>query len=393
MKIKTINILAAVIVLLVFYSSPNAQNAAIKGVIINGTTGNSTTLEKITLTGFASGGMDSIGSLENISGEFVFSKLSPSGSMPYLIQADYKGVKYSSHVNIANDNEEISVEFTVYEPSNNEDLIKSEDPYVYFRYSGTGLEIIKRFWVKNENEKQYAFVNEAGTVRFYVHPENTGINFITVNTGTIPIEQEAIETEEEGIFAITYPIRPGVTEVIVSYSVPYANKSYTFEETLMYDSETIHFVAQPSSVSVTGEGIVSGGIDTQNNISVFTKEGISKADLIRVNVSGGTPVQQRQEQTGTVKWEHNRIFKSKWMLSLLIGVILIAAALFSRNSTPVKDERTLRIPKKQLQKKNKLLSETAMLDDRLANNDISKDEHKRSRTLLINQLVDLYKKQ
>ncbi len=382
----------AVLTVLFFCTSLLAQGTTIKGTIKNGTTGGSATLGSITITGFSSGGMDQIGALENVTGEFEFSNVAPSGGMPYLIQAEYKGVRYSSHAQVTGSEEIVNVEFTVYEAKNEESLIRVEEPYVYFRYSGSGLEVLKRLFIKNENEEPYTYVNDDGTVRFFLPPENSGINFITVNSGTIPIEQEARETEEEGIHSINYPIRPGNTEVMVSYNVPYPEKRYVFEEKMLYGSGMMYFVTQPSDIELSGEGLVSQGIDARNNLGVYVIEDLMLEAGMKVTVVGGTPFQQNPMSPNEILWRENRIAEFKWVLFLMLGLLLTAAVILSKNKASAKDEKIPVISKKLQVKKDKLLRDIADLDDRLAENTVSKDEHKRARSALMHQVVDLYKK-
>ena len=367
-----------------------AQNSVIKGTVKNGTTGNPANVESVSLLGLDAG-MQVISEISNVSGDFTFNDVRPSGDTPYLVQAVYKGVTYNALVSVPNANETVSTEILVYETTDNLPNLVIQEATYQFRMTDNVLNVSKNYVLMNETdslnqgEGPRTLVNNDGTFKFRVPETSHGIESLQVNSGLVPINESPIATGEPGVYAINTPIRPGVTQVTLAYHVDYVNKIYGFSENLIYDMHNIILLTAPADMRITGEGIANAGGEAHRDFNIFTREHLNGGENLSFTVIGGSPaVFPIATPTTTLP--------GKIMTILTIFVLLVLGVVMSRNKSPAKQDRTRGIPKKYINRKNEHLEELAILDDRFSENHISESEYQRKRALVKNQLIELYNK-
>ncbi len=375
-----------------FYDDSIAQTSTIQGTIRNGTTGGSSVVESLTLTGFETG-MDIVDALSNVSDSFTFHNVSPSSGRPYLIQAEYKGILYTTNVTVPPGSETVSVEVVVYEQTDiPQDLVVTNAQY-RFSMSEQTLQILKIYNVSNESDNPRTYVNGEGTFLFRVPQESHGINFLTVNTGLVPVNQEPVSTDNPGVFAVDYPIKPGLTQVSVSYHVEYGQKIHLYSEEVLYGIDDLVVVTTPSNMILTGDRFTPAEADAHQDFSIYKSEHISAGELLTFTLSGGAPSPLASVPAGQRAVQTSQIDLSGILMAvLLLLLILGAGSVISRNKTPVLEKKEKILPRKIANRKNELIIEIASLDDTFADHRIQESDYYKKRTQLKNQLMDLYKK-
>jgi len=376
--------IAAVVLMLGAQVSAFGQNSIIKGTVRNGTTGAVVAADTVKLMSFNTGSMSFAGERIGVS-SFTFDKLAPSKMAPYLVQALYKGVKYNANVPLQSGDETVETEITVYEPTTDASVIQVEAAQFFFRNLDANLQVVKLYRVSNKSETPRTYVDAEGSFRFYVAPESNGIDFVTVKTGTVPLNQTPFETKDHGVFAIDYPLKPGMTEITISYSVGYENRRFAFSEKQLYNIPEVYTVIAPANMSIEGEGLEELEHDTQRDLRYYKAPGITSGDNVSYILSEGTSAQR-------VMWKSNQVAEDKWIYISALAIIFIAAVLLSRNKIPFSRQRRKNVPKKLQQQKEELLKSLAGLDDDFALKRVAETEYRQKRGLLKSRLVELYKK-
>ncbi|MFC1556202.1 hypothetical protein ACFL67_03880 [candidate division KSB1 bacterium] len=367
-----------------------SQSGTISGKVINGTTGRQVNAESIIIMSFTSGGMGGDQQFENTS-EFTFEKLAASPSSPYHIQALYKGVKYSKSVIISQDGENITQDIIVYEPSSDGSAISVVIGQVYFkRLDAAKMQVWKRYQVVNNSKTTY--VNENGTFRFNVDPAKIQFDFVSVNTGIIPINQQPIETDTENIYAVNYPVKPDTLLVNVAYTVGYENETYSLNENTLYDINELYILTTPTDLNVSGIELTDQGADAHQEIQFYLASEVKSGDPLSVTVSGGSAVQQPAQQDQQIGLGQNSVAEMKWLYIGVLAVILAGGSIMSRHKiTPTQKKNRSAAPK-WINRREKLLNEITALDDKFSQGAIQESAYKPQRDQLKKQLIDIYTK-
>ncbi|MCH8091964.1 MAG: hypothetical protein IIC57_06425, partial [Proteobacteria bacterium] len=185
-----------------------------------------------------SGGMETVASQANVSGSTTLTGFEAPDDTPVLVQAKRDDISYNTQVRFTDGH--AAVDITVYDVTDTPENIRATVPATGFllRRADNTL-IIDRTWdVFNESDPPRAWLSEAGSFRFYL-PENHTLMHLTVQSGTMPINQGIMPTEDPEISTLYYAMKPGKTQIQLRYRVPYDDEHFAYRETALYDQDDI----------------------------------------------------------------------------------------------------------------------------------------------------------
>lgn len=230
-------------------------SAAIDGVITNQTTGKPQGGVAVTLVELGSG-MKNIGSVTSAAdGTFTIPGTLQPGA-PHLIQAQHQGVNYNRMLPPGTPGDRLNVD--VYNASASvKEAQVSQD---MFLLEPTGTEVIVSERVVYTNTGKLTYQDPAGSIKVFVPSSATGPVQVRIQAPQgMPIVRPAEKTKIPNQYVVKYPIKPGETNVDVSYSIPMSANQATFEGTANHSGGPIRFVA-PSGVKLEGPFVQTGPI-------------------------------------------------------------------------------------------------------------------------------------
>ena len=304
--------------------------------LINGTTGEQGSAEKITLFRLREG-MEPAKQLEGVSGTFEIEDIEVEGETPMLLQATYLGVNYNEPIRFGR-GYEAEAEITVYEilsEWNDKDLEVKTARFVY-RRDGETLLVDKIFVVENRTAPRKTYYDSEGSFRF-VLPTTGLIELHSVSArgeSGMPVPQQAsVDPNGRGNVTKT-AFKPGETELVVSYEVDYANADLRVRETAFLPLAELYAFIAPLDITVEAEGWEVLGAEPQGRFMAFRKVNVEIGDRLELRLSGGseqaTSISNGSSPSevasaapsGTVTQIPDRTLSRKWVL-----VLLMAAAL------------------------------------------------------------------
>ena len=260
-----------------------ASGISVHGAVVNGTTGAADVSAVVSVID-PSAGMAPIHTVQATNGEFSIDKLDPG---TYIARVEYDGVTYNWPFQIVGD-EHASVTVTVYETTASWDGVKVVAPHFTAARHGDHLVIERVYDIHNESQPPRTVAGEEGYFRFPLPKEMHNFNGMYVQYGEVPIEREATETDEEGVYELDYPIRPGLTRVVMAYTAEYDTGAVALDEKLQHDIESLTIfatdremvIASSSHDLVLGEGAHAG-------VSWEINE-LKKGDVFNLSFRGGS---------------------------------------------------------------------------------------------------------
>ena len=261
------------------------EKGLIEGEIINGTTGEVGEADKITLF-ILSMGMREVKSIENVKGKFIIDNFDVVQNIPYLLQTVYKGVVYNSNLRfITNENAKVNV--TVFEKTELENQISVFFPHMVIRLIGDELIIDKLFEIRNTKVPEKAFYRKDGTFRFYLPDDIKEMIRITTSTGLFSTNQTYNKTNEESVYSISYPMKPGSTQVEISYIIDYSKREYTYSEEMIYDIDELSVIVTPGNLNIESDKLKISNDNVGVNFKVYNVENLKKGSVLSFGISGG----------------------------------------------------------------------------------------------------------
>jgi len=312
-----------------------AAAAAVDGVVTNQTTGRPQGGVVLTLVELGTG-MKNIGSTKSAAdGKFSFPVEMQAGA-PHLIQAQHDGVNYNRMLPPGTPGTGLTIE--VYDSSAS--VREAQVSQDMFLLETTGSEMVVSERIVYTNSGKVTFQDPDGTVKFFVAPGvTTPIQVRIVAPQGMPITRQAEKGKQPNVYVIRYPIKPGETNIDVSYAMPMASNQAKFEGKVLHKGGPVRIVA-PSGVQLEGP-LENGGQIPGTSAMAYTVRGsefiinVSGVGSLRAsaNESGGA-----SEETGPgVEARKPLIYdRLQWVMVFCFAMLGVGFILLFRRAAPIR---------------------------------------------------------
>lgn len=302
---------------------------SIHGSVTNGTTGSTDVAVDISVINPAAG-MAPLQTTRSSAGEWGVDNLAPG---VYIARVDYQGVAYNQSFQIEG-NEHVSVAITIYETTPSWDGIRVVIPHYTATRHDNHLVVERVYEIYNESSPLRT-VTGGDSFRFPLPAEMHNLNGFYIQYGDVPVEREPAETDETGIYSVDYPIRPGLTRVVMSYTAEYESAAATFTEKLQYDIENFTIFATDAEMEITSS---SHDLAEQQGAHAGVSWTITKlesGDQLKLSFRGGVnQVASPSRSQATITVIPN---DAESLSTLLLIILLLALAAFSGIALREKD--------------------------------------------------------
>jgi hypothetical protein len=226
----------------------------LSGSVTNGTTGKPSAGDQVILIKLSAGMEEVSKKKSDFQGKFSFNI--ENGNSPYLVRVLHQGVTYHAAAPPGT----ITVELKVYDAAPKLDGINVVADLMYVQAGQGKLGITRVFAVDNSSQPPRTEMNDA-PFEFYA-PEGAEIDEAQAQTsGGQPVNVAPTPQADKGRYAFRFPLRPGQTQLQVTYHLNYSGKT-TIDPHLIYPLE--HFVVIiPKSITFTP--IATGIYQTQTS--------------------------------------------------------------------------------------------------------------------------------
>jgi len=325
----------AAIMLWVAVAGPALRAAALEGHVINGTTNKPVAAAKVSLIQLQQGMTPVAEATSDAQGVFHFDGVEKYTGSPVLLQVEYDGATYSQPLlgpqAMAN-----GVQFRVYDAGRDKGLIAVKEHAIFLRPSAGQLDVIEQISVDNNSNPPRTYVNPEGTYSFSLPGKpKDGVQASIQGAAGMPIPQTPATLEAVNSFAITYPIRPGESQIRLQYSLDY-KAPYDFSKKLMQPAEQTHLVTPGEGVQLAGDQLTALGKEPTTGMLAY--QVMPKGGVMKVQVSGEAPAEQAQTQADSQVGEAGEggglveiadaATDRRWLILSALGLILIGGFVF-----------------------------------------------------------------
>ena len=385
---RTLRITA--LALLVMGAAASAHAFTIHGTIANGTTGSTNIDAKITVVE-PSAGMKEVATVEAHQGHFEIQNLDNAAPV-YLLRTDYAGVSYNTPVQVTGQDQTVAVE--VFESTSSWDGVAVVMPHIAAVRGGNALHIEQLYEITNDSAPKKTLTAKDGAFRFYLPADMDSLTDCTVSAIGMPIKRMPLPTDTPDIYTIDYPIRPGVTRISVTYSVPYATGSYTLKEKVLQPVAHVMEFAVDSTMQVTSSSHTFATQESVHGMNAYALHDIPEKSEVMLTFAGGDPnfagIDVEGDENQPAANENIRVVpgdEQTLSIFLMCTVLLVMAGIIAMSlrdrHDPLSDPKVLRAHY------SLLLSRLARLDDLHAAQTVPDDAYRASREELMGRLAVL----
>jgi len=343
-----------------FPSDALAQRT-LQGRVVNGTTNRPVAQQKVELLTLGEGMNKNADAVSATDGSFRFTITESASSPHWLLRAIHQGVNYNLSVTPDQDLSQ-PVVVTIYETTQSLAGIEVSLPLMLAQASGNLLYVQQQYLLDNTSTPKKTLSRSDGTFSFDTPAREllSELAVSVVGLAGIPLPQGPTPRPEGG-YQISYPMKPGINEIRVSFKVNYPSDQRDFSHRLFYATGPTKVLILPASLQVSGPSIQPAGSDSRTQAAIYKVTPAAKAPALQFKVSGSAPVvsdegehgpgdghDHDQPQAKVVRLS-NRVIENKTIILTGFGVVFAVAILFairqkavSRQSASSKDTRKRR---------------------------------------------------
>ena len=314
-----------------------AQVGPLKGRLVNGSTGQAGQAGLVQLIDLQSG-FTPVASLTNVNGSFEVEVPEGNQSQSFLVQARVGATVYSERWD---GNPSNTIVITLYDASDEVEVHSSLGSVAIFAYEHS-IELGFFYNLDNQSDPPLVFERDEGVFSYDVVPGYEEINVSTRFENNMPLRQAAPEPGTRGV--LSYSLKPGRTQLIVTTTHRYENQSFSFDVPITEEQGLLRMLVLPANLDVTGPGVELVDRDMAENVALYQWQATSPGQKPHFTVTG-TPAPSRdvtvnnaQETTqkstpGAPERVPNPLHRWRWWVvaSVVVGCSL-AAFIGSRSA-------------------------------------------------------------
>ena len=305
---------------------------SIQGRVLNGTTNRPAAKVKVNYVLMQQGPTPLSTQVTDAEGRFHFDNVpAPSGGAPALLRAEYQGAVYSQPM-LPQQSAAPEIEITVFEAENRPDLISVKEHAIFLHPSGGTLLVLEQIILENKSQPPKTYVNPKGTFPFTLPGQvKEGVRVSVQGPEGMPINQTPEPRDEKDRFAVTYPIRPGETQVRLEYALDYKSP-FQFSKRLDVQPQQIHVVTPGKGVQLSGEVLTAMGTDPQTGFTGYLVT--PKGNIINLQISGDVPPEVAGEgeasggESAALVPIPDPISKRRWIVLSAAGLVMAIGLVY-----------------------------------------------------------------
>jgi hypothetical protein len=262
-----------------------AAGGKISGQVMNGTTGSPVSNQKLQLL-MPRGGMQQVATaVTDASGHFTIAANDLATDSFYLLQATYQGVNYHAPVKF-DDRGQAQADITVFDATRTAPPVRIQSARIILNAEGDKVHVQEMFAIRNSADPPRSYVNSGGT--FFIHLAKTTSDPTAAVAGlmNMPLPEAMNPGKGPGDFSIQYPLKPGLTVMMVAYDTDYASNKLNFADSVAYPIDTAELLVSPSNLSLDSALFKAAGADAESGSQKYVAENVPPNAELTASVSG-----------------------------------------------------------------------------------------------------------
>lgn len=368
----------------------------IQGQVMNGTSGKPVANLTLQLL-MPRGGMQQVASAStDAGGHYVIEKTDLDPASFYLLQAAYQDVNY--HAPVKFDAQGMArIDVTVYDATHAPPPLEIQSARIIVRAEGDKAHVQEMFAVRNSSSPPRSYVNPNGTFPFKLSKIASEPTAAVAGLMNMPLPQPVTAGTAAGDYYLQYPLKPGLTVMMVAYDADYSLKHLELGDQVPLAVRSAELFVLPPTLSVDSKLFKPAGADAETGSQKYVAEEVRGSTPLLAGISGeAAPAEaEAAAPTGEVKTVPNSI--TRMGIPLLACILLIL--LWGLGVRVAKEWPQLKAlqDSTQLQKKleaevETLFNSLADLDELFADGKIAEKPYWKERLELKARLVATVKK-
>jgi hypothetical protein len=287
---------------------------------------------------------------------------------------------------------------TVYDVSSSAPPIRIQSARVVVQAESNKAHVQEMFAVRNPSDPPRSYANPDGTIRFRLSPGGTEPHAAVAGLMNMPLPQPVSPGKGPGDYFLQYPLKPGLTIVMVAYDVDYSSNHLVLGDSYPYPVDRAELLVSPPSLTVDSPLFKPAGLDSDTGSQKYVAAGLKSRTKLEARLSGEA-VRGEQAEAGQadmqVKVLPNPIMRlDAPLLACFLLVLMWALGVRLAKEWPrFRGQRRASPAQKDLEAKvDALFNSLADLDELLAAGKVAEKQYWKERLDLKARLMATLKK-
>jgi hypothetical protein len=242
-------------------------------------------------------------------GHFVVAASDLATDSFYLLQATYQDVNYHAPVKF-NDRGQAQVDITVYDATRTAPSVRIGSARIILHAEGDKVHVQEMFALRNSADPPRSYVNVDGTLLFHLAKTTGDPTAAVAGLMNMPLPQPVNPGKGPGDFSIQYPLKPGLTVMMVAYDSDYVSNKLDLADSVAYPIDSVELLVSPSNLSVDSPLFKASGADAETGSQKYLAENVPPNAELAASVSGeaaasevaagGAPASQADSEVKTL---------------------------------------------------------------------------------------------
>lgn len=249
----------------------------------------------------------------------------------FLVQVPFQGVNYNRPA-VFTSGEQITADIEVFETGAQADELSYESHVIFFEPHQGHVRVSEFYSVTNQSRPRRTYAPEEGSFRFAVPAGASGLQVAAGRPGGMPLRQQPQPGEGDNTHVLSFPFKPGESEVQISYSLPLSGTTLELNVPIRLPTARRHLAIPKAGVELQGAGVKEIEQNQAPQARIFAVEASAPAELaLRLTVDPAALESASVAPTGpaaqtsrsTVNIVPNPVNRSQWYI---VGLALVVLA-------------------------------------------------------------------
>ena len=326
------------LVLLLLASSP-ALAATLQGRVVNGTTGETTSADRVALYDVTKPAGEPVASASDVDGDFVLEGIPDAAAAHFRLEVERDGRVFPQAI----PGFDQPIDAYVYETTDDASAVALIRHHVIFTRDPEHLQVTEFMEFDNRTDPPMVISAAARPMRVHLAHDVHGAPTASIWGGGVPVDVPLLPTDGPQVVGLDTELLPGSTRVVVRYLVHEENQAFTWSSQSLVPTEERRVLVNPTDIVVDAEGFIPTDPAIED-YATYAGLATGPGDAWVVNLSGGAAVAagaddhdhdhdqgtERSAQVGEfsdIVSRPNRLTNSRAQILLGLGGLLVFGTL------------------------------------------------------------------
>lgn len=248
-------------------------------------------------------------------GRFSFASDAIRANVLFLVQAAYKGVDYNAPVRMGA-SQTATVDLKIYGVTSRAPPLRVSSAQFIVRAQGGKVQVEEMYALRNLTRPPVSYANPNGTFTFNLAKAAGQPTVAVADRLNMPLPQDVQPGKSPGQYRIQFPLKPGLTVVMVEYTSDYTSAGFNLADSVPYPVDQVELDVIPASLAVASAMFKPVGSDPDTGGEKFMASNLMPGEAIQASLHGASLPDAGSGNSGdeTVKELPNPMTRVGWPL-------------------------------------------------------------------------------